>query len=285
MAETRGRRRWRGVRHLGGPGLAARARLIRVVPLGEIQFPVSLANTAFSLTLQLYLYYCLWNALYAGAGEQQATARTQIISFSLLGVLLSRTRWGFSASRRDTIAQRVRDGSIVHWYVRPLEPRKFAFWLYLGDSAYRVLWLVPGWSACVALGALAVPRDLTRLAVALVSIVLGQVILYYLSVLVDLTCFWTTSNTGIQRLNQFAQEILSGSIVPLWLLPSAVSGVAGALPFAAAVNTPLSLYSGRTPESSVPGVLLLQCVWIVVLGTASRWVWRSAGRRVAVQGG
>lgn len=258
---------------------------MRVVPLGEIQFPVSLANTAFSLTVQLYLYHSLWHALYAGPGPHQATVRAQITSFSLLGVLLSRTRWGFSASRRDTIAQRVRDGSIVHWYVRPLTPRKFAFWLYLGDCAYRLLWLVPGWLLCVLLGALVVPHGVGRFAVAVLSIVLGQVIVYHLSVLVDLTCFWTTSNTGVQRLHQFAQEILSGSVVPLWLLPSAVSGLASVLPFAAAVNTPLSIYTGRTPDASVPAALLVQCVWILVLGTAVRSVWRSAGRRVAVQGG
>jgi ABC-2 type transport system permease protein len=83
----------------------------------------------------------------------------------------------------------------------------------------------------------------------------------------------------------FLQDLLSGVFVPLWLMPGLLVTVAVWLPFNSAINVPLSLYVGRIALSDAAGQLALQAVWVVVLATATRWLWARASRRVTVQGG
>jgi ABC-2 type transport system permease protein len=118
-----------------------------------------------------------------------------------------------------------------------------------------------------------------------VSLLLGQIVLYYLTLLIDLLCFWTIQNNSALLILQFAQNLLSGAYAPLWFFPGWFVAMSAVLPFQSTLNVPLSLYIGRIPLSDLPAQLAVQAVWVLLLALLTRLLWRRAAARVVSQGG
>lgn len=256
-------------------------RLLRVGPMIDLAYRFNaLTNVAF-LVMRIYLYYALWSAIYHPGQVVAGMDVRQAITYSVLAALQS---WA-PAPTADTIQSRVNDGSIVFLFMRPFPVLRYFFVQRLGSAFYALAWLVVGGAIAWIAGIIMPPASATLLGVYLISVVLGQVVRYYLQVLFDLSAFWTIRTTGLAMLYGFMISLLGGSMVPIWFFPGWLQHLALWLPFQAFANTPLSLYVGRLPFSGAMGDLALQVFWCLVLAGLARLIFLAAERRVVIQGG
>jgi ABC-2 type transport system permease protein len=186
---------------------------------------------------------------------------------------------------QETAQSKIRDGSVVFWFVRPLSARRYCAWRGVGESLYATAWLLAGLALGLLTGLVSAPPGWRAAAVALVAYGLGQVVFYHISLLVDLTSFWTITSFGVNRLVAFAQLLLSGGLIPLWFFPGWFRAVSDHLPFAATIHVPVSLYTGRIDVVDAVPFLAEQALWCVLLALAARLMWRRAARRLLVLGG
>jgi ABC-2 type transport system permease protein len=260
-------------------------RIWRMGILNEAAFPVRLAIHPVMLAVQLFLYYQLWTAVYRHTTVAAGLTGRQAVSYALIALLIARTRWNLRFYSKDSVSIRVREGTIVYWFLRPISPRRYYLLRQLGDMLYGGVWALLGYVIVLAAGAVDGPPSLTAALAVVASLVLGQVILYYLGALVDLCTFWLINVTGVTVMYFFLQSLLAGVFVPIYFFPGWLKALAQVLPFGAAVNVPLSLYVGIEPLHKAPAQLAFQLAWIAVLAVFVRWVWSRASRRVTVQGG
>jgi ABC-type uncharacterized transport system permease subunit len=76
--------------------------------------------------------------------------------------------------------------------------------------------------------------------------------------------------------------ILSGSLLPLALLPWGLGAVFGWLPFAAMASAPLRIYTGT--GDPLP-LLLVQAGWSAVLWPLAHWMWQANREKLVGYGG
>ena len=57
------------------------------------------------------------------------------------------------------------------------------------------------------------------------------------------------------------------------------------MPYAQLLDAPIRLYTGDTPPSAAPGILLIQVIWILLLTGAGILFWRVNQKRLEIQGG
>ena len=176
-------------------------------------------------------------------------------------------------------------GTIVYWYLRPLPPRRYYALRALGEQVYGFAWALGGFAVCLAAGVIDPPGSAAAAGVFVLSLLLGQWVLYYVMLVLDQLCFFTIRNNSAMLILIFAQNLLSGVYAPLWFFPDWFIRLSGFLPFQATLNVPLSIYIGRIPLSDAGNQLAVQAGWVVVLALFTRWVWRQAARRVISQGG
>lgn len=261
-------------------------RLLRVGVLNERAFRIRLIIAPMMLTVQLYLYDRLWTAVFRHASRAAGLTVKQTLTYSLMALLMGRIRWNArTINIRDSIPLAVRDGTIVYWFLRPISPGRFYMWRQSGDVLYGGAWALLGYAVLLTGGVINAPPGVVGAIVFAVSLVLGQIVLYYLGQIVDVAMFWMLSNNGLARMYYFVQDLLSGVFVPLPFMPAAMLAVATWLPFSSGVNVPLSLYVGRTSLSHAPAQLGLQLFWCVALALVTRFMWQRASHRVTVQGG
>jgi ABC-2 type transport system permease protein len=249
--------------------------------------PPRITANVLRLAVQLVLVVALWRGLYThtGPGSTAGLTREQAVTYAVLAVLASRLRSLDRSAGRDTVLQHIHFGSIVYWFLRPLSPRRYYALRALGDQFYGLLWLLTGYAISYAAAVMEPPTSAAVAAVSALSLLLGQWVLYYLMLMIDLLCFWTVRNQAALLILTFAQNFLSGVYAPLWFFPDWFITMSAFLPFQATLAVPLSLYVGRLPLSDALPQLALQGGWVVLLAVLARLLWHRAARRVVSQGG
>jgi ABC-2 type transport system permease protein len=254
--------------------------------LNERAFRIRLVIAPMMLAVQLSLYDRLWTAVFQHTSKAAGLTLKQTLTYSLMALLMGRIRWNArTLNIRDSIPIAVREGTIVYWFLRPISPGRFYMWRQSGDVLYGGAWALLGYVALLAGGVIDPPQGAGGAIVFVISLALGQVVLYYLGQIVDVAMFWMLSNNGLARMYYFVQDLLSGVFVPLPFMPAVMLAVATWLPFSSGVNVPLSLYVGRISLSHAPAQLGLQLFWCIALALVTRFMWQRASHRVTVQGG
>lgn len=115
---------------------------------------------------------------------------------------------------------------------------------------------------------------------------LGFFINFFIVFLTGLWSFWSSGSIwGIRYARVVISEILSGSIIPIFLFPSWLQQISYLLPFQAIYSVPLLVYVGRVTGTAILGQVLIQLFWILILGSFSLFVWKRAEKKAIVQGG
>ncbi len=237
------------------------------------------------LTVQVALVASLWRGLYAHTGPTAGLTRDQAVTYAVLAVLASRLRELDQYAGRDTVLQHMHFGTIIYWYLRPLPPQRYYALRAFGEQLYGLAWALTGYVVCLAVGVVEPPKSAAVAGVFALSMLLGQLVLYYVMLVIDQLCFWTLRNGAAMLILIFAQNLLSGVYAPLWFFPGWFITMSQFLPFQATLSVPLSIYVGRVPLSDAAAQLALQAAWVVALSLFTRFLWRRAGRRVVAQGG
>ncbi|GAB2716429.1 ABC-2 family transporter protein [Streptomyces bullii] len=260
-------------------------RTARVTPLGELLTPPRMTAVLLRLAVQVVLVWSLWRGLYAQSGTTAGLDREQAVTYAVLAVLASRLRELDQFAGRDSVIQHMHFGTIIYWYLRPLPPQRYYALRALGERLYGLAWALAGYAVCLAAGLVEPPVSAAVAGVFVLSMLLGQWVLYYIMLVIDQLCFFTLRNNAAMLILVFAQNLLAGVYAPLWFFPDWFVTLSAFLPFQATLSVPLSLYVGRIPLSDAAFQLGVQVAWVVVLALFTRWVWRRAARRVIAQGG
>jgi ABC-2 type transport system permease protein len=260
-------------------------RAARVTPLGELLAPPRITAALLRLSVQIVLVASLWRGLYSQTGTTAGLTRDQAVTYAVLAVLASRLRELDQQAGRDSVLQHMHFGTIIYWYLRPLPPQRYYALRAFGEQLYGLAWALTGYVVCLAVGVVEPPKSAAVAGVFALSMLLGQLVLYYVMLVIDQLCFWTLRNGAAMLILIFAQNLLSGVYAPLWFFPDWFITMSQFLPFQATLSVPLSIYVGRVPLSDAGAQLTLQAAWVVALSLFTRFLWRRAARRVVAQGG
>jgi ABC-2 type transport system permease protein len=260
-------------------------RVGRVAALSDLSHPTRLTAVVVRIGLQVFLVGALWTALYSRTSVSAGMTVRQAVGYMVLATLCTRMRALDRYTTRDAIPQHVREGTILYWYLRPMPAHRYHWTRSYGEQLYMAGWALAGYAVCLACGLITAPVSVGAGLAFVASLTLGQIIIYHLSTIVDLACFWTTVNNSSTMIYQFTQNLLSGAFAPLWFFPGWFVAVDNWLPFQSTLNVPLSLYVGRIKLAGAWQPFVVQLVWWLLLALITRRMWRAADQRVAVQGG
>jgi len=180
----------------------------------------------------------------------------------------------------------IRSGNIGVLLLRPLDLQLYYLSYHLGTVAAEAGRIaLPMYAALTVLvGPLWPPGDLALLQFA-VSLVLAILVGFLMNFGSETFAFWTMNTWGIRAAREALVEILSGSLIPLFILPGWSATVVSYLPFAATVYVPSAIFTGLLTGAEAWRAIAGQAGWAVAMFVLTRLLWRYATRRVVIQGG
>jgi ABC-2 type transport system permease protein len=108
---------------------------------------------------------------------------------------------------------------------------------------------------------------------------------FTLGFLTALVVFWTQNFHGVAWARDAVSQVLSGSLVPLALMPDWLRTAAAVLPFAGLTSAPALIYLSKVDGSAALSLVGLQALWVLVLWFGAQLAFRGAARQVTVHGG
>ena len=189
----------------------------------------------------------------------------------------------------NEIFETITSGSIAYELCRPCD--LYTMW-FVKNMAIRlskaVLRCLPILAVAVFLPhpyPMSAPAGVGAAVGALVSMVLGFLVLIAFSMLIYISAFYTVSPMGMRILASSLTEFFAGAVIPIPFFPVWLQNMMNALPFAAMQSTPFLIYTGYLEGAQVWQSIAVQLIWLVVLVGVGKLMMNHALKRVVVQGG
>lgn len=242
----------------------------------------TITNIAVTFIWVFILYY-LWKAAFNERQMIQGFTwddmRTYVVLAYGLNALVG---WRISSNMMQTI----RTGDILRDLTRPMN--------YCGSQ----LSLATGWAVVEGILSLILtlivgiviigiqgPASTTATICFLVAVILGFFTKALIVFCVSLLTFWTLNGVGISWSREAVLNVLSGTVIPLAMLPGWLQVIANVAPMRGIVNTPIMLYLGMADGWEAARLLGLSAAWLVAMVFFANWAWQAAFNRVEIQGG
>lgn len=272
---------------------------------GALRPYAAVFRARFALLLQYraaaiagFVTQCWWGAVkvmvfaafLSGSVASPMTLR-QTVDYVWLGqALLMMLPW----SADPELARMVRSGDIGYERLRPLDT--YAYW-YARAVARRtatpLLRAVPmvlmAGLVLPALGlgqwGLSAPHDATAAVLFALSLVLVVALSSAFSTLLDVLVVLTLSDRGANTFFAPLAIVLSGSLIPLPLLPTWLQPVLRHQPFAGLMDFPFRIYSGNLIGTAALTSLGWQAFWTLALVALGKMIMVRVMARLQIQGG
>lgn len=224
-----------------------------------------------------------WVAVYDGRESIAGVGLQQSVNYAVVATVI---RQNVAWSMLPIFGARLRNGNLALELLRPAD---YQLTFYVNETI-KMIWTVireglPVWLIAWLFLDFRLPPDPAVWGAFAVTLVLGYSVLLCFDWAFGTLAFYTTSYWGIHTLREGIVLFFSGALVPLIMLPDWLQRVAAWLPFGQALYAPVALLAGIIPAEEAPRIWLEQGLWLIGLLALSRLAFRTALRRVAINGG
>lgn len=263
------------------------AKIVRISLIERITYRGDFLLGTFLRFLPMLTTILLWQAIYAGSGQQQLAGYdlNDMISYLLL-VHVSRM-FSSMPGLAGGIARDIRDGNLKKYLLQPIDMVAYLFsyraahkiaYIATTSLPYALLFFLcrgffPGW-----------PDAVTLLAYA-ATLLLAFVVGFFFEACVGMIGFWFLEVTSFLYVINTLNFFVSGHMFPLDLLPPFWASALKALPFQYLAYFPAAVFLGKVPPDQLPGHLLREVAWGLFFILLTRWLYRRGLRRYSAFGG
>jgi len=230
-----------------------------------------------------FIRVMVFDGFYRSSSMPQPLTFAQTVTYLwLIQALLLVLPWRIDPNLQEMI----RSGHVSYELVRPCD----LYWAWFartlagrwGSIALRALPMFVVAGCFLGLGA---PSSWQAAAWFSISVFVATLLSCAILLLMTISLMWTLAGQGITRLMAALSTLLSGSILPLPLMPPWTQRIIAWLPFRGLMDTPFRLYMGDVPPAEAPLWVGQQVLWSIALILLGRWLLSRGLRRLEIQGG
>lgn len=251
----------------------------------SVQYKYAFITAFLEAAIKISVLYAIWTQAFMNTGAMGGFSREELLTYLFLSQTLM-VIYGFTNSPDRLIAQNIRTGDISFDLLKPLRFTAARLFENIGDTLIKVLYAaVLGISLYIIFPAFHAPAGIGFFALFIASTVLSYLIEFSISAIAGFFTFYTMNFWGLHYVKKSVVDFLSGSLIPLALFPLWAQGVLSFLPFKNIIYTPVMIYLGKYDTLQSLVQISVQVIWAVVLWVLAEGVYRSAVRRIEINGG
>lgn len=201
-------------------------------------------------------------------------------------VLLSFVTMATSSWMTGFLANDIRLGKLSTWMVRPASLLLSFVANNVSEKVMKLFALVPmiGVLWWIFRDSMNIPAGPFRWALFAVSIALGAALVFTIDIMIGALAFWMDDVMAIAQARMLIANVLSGSIVPLVLMPDWSRGFIDNQPFRYTVSFPVEIVAGNLSAADLLGGLGIQLAYVIGFGAVARLVWSKGIRAYSAVG-
>ena len=244
--------------------------------------------------IESFFVVFLYQAIYRNSPDGMSSVINGFTFYDMILYMLTSFFFSFVMGGGDTsyeIATDIREGTIANTLTKPVSYRLRHFFTYLGSLAinYTVI-IIPFmtiiYSIFIGKGLYQISLDkfLLNLLFFLIFSVLAGLINNAISYFIGMLVFYTDHLFGLSMARSAIQGFLGGQMIPLAYM-GALGVAFSYTPFAFMNSIPVLTIMGKIDTMQALVYILIAIVWILVIETINRLIFRHALEKLTVQGG
>lgn len=244
----------------------------------RFEYLMGILNTV----LNFVVYWCIYRALYGGANEVDGITFSMVTTNFIISLGLTN-----AFSKNEMFLQdKIKQGTIANELLKPVNFKFRMLFEDMGDGFFKVIFnFIPAVLIAMLFTQIQPPAGVLNFVLCIVSAVLGYIVLWYISFIVQTWSFWLFSVWGIVTVKNVIINICSGALLPLWFMPEPIMNIIRFTPFDSIFFTPVQLYLGNLQGYEILFNFARQLLWIAILYAAGEFFWRRGIKKLVVQGG
>ena len=224
----------------------------------------------------------IWRTAIANGAQLPIDERYVTTYFVLLSfVTMATSSWisGF-------LSNDIRLGKLSTWMVRPASLLLGFVANNVAEKVVKLFALGPmiGVLWWIFRDSMNIPAGPGRWALFTVSVVLGAILVFTIDIMIGSLAFWMDDVLAIARARMLIANVLSGSIVPLALMPDWSRGFIDNQPFRYTVSFPVEIVAGNLSGPDLLAGLGSQLAYVLAFGVAARVIWSNGLRAYSAVG-
>lgn len=232
--------------------------------------------------LSFVVYWSIYKALYDGASAVDGVTFSMVTTNFIISLGLSS-----AFSKNEMFLQdKIKQGTIANELLKPVNFKLRMLFEDIGEGAFSVVFnFLPTVVIAAFFAQLSAPSSAVNIFLCLISVVLGYIVLWQISFIVQSWSFWLFSVWGLVTIKNVIINILAGAYIPMWFMPDWLKNAIRFTPFDSIYFTPVQLYLGELQGWEILINFARQILWIVILYGIGELCWRKGIKRLVVQGG
>lgn len=222
--------------------------------------------------IDVCIYLLYWRGVFLTSSSTIAWTLKHAISYYLL--LLIGGSFLVVHIEEEIAYEDIQLGRLSQYLLRPFS---YVWFKFFQELPWRLIQGGFGFLTLLVIAAIfrqfEITPAITSIPLVLMIIILGYAISFLYKMVIGVLAFWTTDYTGIENVQTIIFLLLSGTLVPLHLLPGALRGFALVQPLAYILYYPILAVQGTLSFSQLWKVLLIQGGWLIALYLTYRVLW------------
>lgn len=260
----------------------------------ELAYKAQIVMWIFISLVETIFVVFLYNAIYRNSPDGMNSVINGFTFYEMVLYMITSFFFSFVMGGGDTsyeIATDIREGTIANTLTKPVSYRLRHLFTYLGvlvlDYAVVIipfLGLMYGIFIGTGLYAVSAGEFIVNVLLFIVFSILAGFINNAISYFIGLMVFYTDHLFGLNMARNAVQGFLGGQMVPLSYM-----GVMGVVfsytPFAFMNAVPVLTIMGKVEIKQAFVYILIALIWILIIETANKLIFKRAIKKLTVQGG
>ena len=218
--------------------------------------------------------YFFWYAVYRFNKQVGSYNESMMLTYILTGSILHSL---VLTTRSARTAIHIASGDLNNFLIKPLNYFTRTLFLDLGGKAANLFFL---FLEMIAIFLILKPpffiqTNIIYLLGFIIISVLSLFLFFYLSLIISLTAFWYPEHNGwpARFLFNVSNRFLSGSLIPLDVLPVSIFNFLRFLPTSYFIFFPLQIYLGKISQSEILAGFFIMLFWVFILRILVKLIW------------
>lgn len=237
----------------------------------------------FGSLVGIFISVSIWMALFKSDTSVKGIYLKDMINFVIINAFISSVS---SARIGWFIAEKVKDGSIIVDFIRPVNFKYYVFADQIGNNCYHFVFatLLPCTVIALLYG-ISLPKNAILMLYFILALFLGILLNFYIEYVLGSLAFWFKTSFYVDWLLGAFKTLFAGSFVPLWFYPDFLYNLSMIMPFRFVSFEPIALYLGKIPAGGEMRIILTQVIWLIFFVAVEKLMWARIQTKIIIHGG
>lgn len=213
--------------------------------------------------LQLLLVYFIWWTVFQSQDRAFGYTEGSILTYILIITII---RAVVLSSRANDIMNKINDGSIVNFLVKPISIIKYYLAQDIADKLLNTLFMI--FEVALILYILKpeiiIQSNLLYIGLFVLSIFLALNLWFCINMIIGMMAFWVENSWGPLFLIMIFLEGMGGGLFPIDILPKIIFDALMLTPFPYLIYFPAKVYLGAFSINQLSFYFSINIFWVVI---------------------